>query len=150
MSDHLIVTFSAFFNKGPLVLDQYCEMIETLLMNDGHFDTLRRLAFCMHDLNQDDLICEIDIAAFTSHYADKETFYAKDLEQISKHLTGDKCKSQATAKIRHEAPEWVKLLGPALTNIIKHRTASGLNLEDFLAMKFQNQNDLPYASLELI
>jgi hypothetical protein len=150
VSDHLIATFSPFFNKGPLVLDQYCDMVETLLVSDGHFETLRRLAFYTHDLNQDDLICEIDIAAFASHHAEKESMYAQDLKQISTHLTGDKCKSQTTAKFRHDAPEWVKLLGPALANIIKHRPASGLNLEDFLEIKFQNQMELPYASLELL
>ena len=60
---------SSYFISGSLNFEVYCSLCEEMATCvQEEYVYLRKLAFCLYDLNGDDQICDLDVIEFDKVY----------------------------------------------------------------------------------
>ena len=109
--------FAPYFSKGSLSYETYADMCEALLnVVPDEGTLLARWGFVLMNLNQDDVICELDLQAYKTYYLENEPTMIKqkaiadeirnDMTLIRKHLFEKFARDKAK-----EMPHLVKIVG---------------------------------------
>jgi hypothetical protein len=64
VGEKIAEVLKSLFAKRSLGFNDYCDFCDSLVNSSDNFQTLRRLAFAVLDLNADERIDQVDVVAF--------------------------------------------------------------------------------------